>query len=82
VGLLVIATWLAMALLFKYSSLSALIGVALAPAYAMAFGELTVAIFSLVLTIVIFITHHDNIYRLFHGTEPRIGSKKPDKTGD
>ena len=82
VGLLVIATWIAMALLFKYSSLSALTGVALAPAYAMAFGELTVAIFSFVLTIVIFITHHDNIYRLWHGTEPRIVSKKPDKSGD
>jgi len=82
VGLLVIATWLAMAFLFKYSSLSALTGVALAPAYMMAFGELTAAIFSLLLTIVIFITHHENIYRLWHGNEPRIGSKKPDKSGD
>ena len=78
VGLLVIATWLAMAFLFKYSSLSALTGMALAPAYMMAFGELTAAIFSLLLTIVIFITHHDNIYRLCHGTEPRIGKKASD----
>ena len=76
VGLLVIATWLAMAFLLKYSSLSALTAAALAPAYMMAFGELTAAIFTLILTIVIFITHHENIYRLWHGTEPRIGQKK------
>jgi glycerol-3-phosphate acyltransferase PlsY len=42
----------------------------------MAFGELTWAVFTLVLTIVIFITHHENIYRLWHGKEPRIGEKK------
>lgn len=76
VGLLVIATWLAMAFVLKYSSLSALTAAALAPAYMIAFGELTWAVFALLLTIVIFITHHENIYRLWHGTEPRIGQKK------
>jgi glycerol-3-phosphate acyltransferase PlsY len=76
VGLLVIITWLTMAVVLKYSSLSALTAAALAPAYMMAFGELTWAVFTLLLTIVIFITHHENIYRLWHGTEPRIGQKK------
>ena len=76
VGLLVIATWLSMAFLLKYSSLSALVAAALAPAYMIAFGELTFAVFALILTIVIFITHHENIFRLWHGTEPRIGQKK------
>lgn len=80
VGLLVAATWLAMALAFKISSLSALIAAALAPAYMIAFGELTWAIFALMLTVVIFITHHENIFRLWHGTEPRIGKKKPADT--
>ncbi len=78
VGLFVIATWLAMAFVLKYSSLSALTAAALAPAYMMVAGKLTEAIFTLLLTIVIFVTHHDNIYRLWHGTEPRIGNKKPD----
>jgi glycerol-3-phosphate acyltransferase PlsY len=78
VGLFVIATWLAMAFLLKYSSLSALTAAALAPAYMMVSGKLTEAIFTLLLTIVIFVTHHDNIYRLWHGTEPRIGKKKSD----
>jgi acyl phosphate:glycerol-3-phosphate acyltransferase len=76
VGLLVILTWLTMAFILKYSSLSALTAAALAPAFMMAFGELTWAIFALILTIVIFITHHENIYRLWHGTEPHIGEKK------
>jgi glycerol-3-phosphate acyltransferase PlsY len=79
VGLLVILTWLAVAVILKYSSLSALTAAALAPAYMMAFGELTWAVFALLLTIVIFITHHENIYRLWHGTEPRIGDKKKTK---
>lgn len=76
VGLLVIATWLLMAFLLRISSLSALVAAALAPAYMMAFGDLTKAIFALLLTIIIFITHHENIFRLWHGHEPRIGEKK------
>ncbi len=76
VGLLVIATWLLVAFLFRSSSLSALFAAALAPAYFMAFGDLTASIFTLVLTIVVFITHHDNLHRLWQGTEPRIGAHK------
>jgi acyl phosphate:glycerol-3-phosphate acyltransferase len=77
-GLLVIATWLIVAWLFRISSLSALVAAALAPAYVIAFGNLTYALFALVLTAVLFVTHHDNIYRLWQGREPRIGQgKKP-----
>ena len=77
-GLLVIGTWLVIALLFRISSLSALIAAALAPAYTIAFGNLTYALFTLVLAMVLFVTHHDNIYRLWHGREPRIGATKSD----
>jgi len=77
-GLLVIGTWLAVAFLSRYSSLSALIAAALAPAYTMAFGNLTYALFTLVLAIVLFIAHHENIYRLSHGHEPRIRIGKSD----
>ncbi len=79
VGLMVIGTWLAVALIFRISSLSALVAAALAPAYTMAFGDLTYAIFTLLLAIVLFVTHHENIYRLWRGEEPRIGARK---TGD
>ena len=71
-GLLVIATWLAMAFAFRISSLSALTAAALAPAYTMAFGNLTFAVFTLALTIVLFVTHHENLHRLWHGEEPKI----------
>jgi acyl phosphate:glycerol-3-phosphate acyltransferase len=76
VGLMVIVTWLAVALVFRISSLSALVAAALAPAYTMAFGDLTTAIFILALTIILFVTHHENIFRLWHGHEPRIGEHR------
>lgn len=76
VGLLFIATWIGMAFLLRISSLSALAAAALAPAYMMAFGDLTKAILALILTVILFVTHHANIYRLWHGQEPRIGKKK------
>jgi len=75
-GLLVIATWLTVAYFSKISSLSALVAAALAPAYTIAFGRLTEALLAFVLTVVIFITHHDNLHRLWRGEEPRIGSGK------
>lgn len=77
-GLLVIATWLVVALLFRISSLSALVAAALAPAYTMAFGNLTYAVFTLVLTIILFVTHHDNLHRLWRGEEPRIRFRRSD----
>jgi len=76
VGLLFIATWIVIAWLFRISSLSALTAAALAPAYTMVFGDLTLAAFALVLTVILFVTHHANIFRLWHGQEPRIGTKK------
>lgn len=75
VGLLFITTWIAMAFLFRISSVSALTAAALAPAYTMVFGDLTKAAFALILTVILFVTHHANIFRLWHGQEPRIGKK-------
>ncbi len=77
-GLAVIATWIAVAYFWKISSLSALIAAALAPAYAIAFGSLPYALLAFILAVVIFITHHENIHRLWRGEEPRIGAKKKD----
>ena len=77
-GLLVIATWLAVAQIWKISSLSALVAAALAPAYTIAFGSLPYALMAMVLAIIIFITHHENVHRLWRGEEPRIGATKKD----
>ena len=77
VGLLAGATWLAMAALFRISSLAGLTAAALAPLYAFATDQprpmLHLALFMAVL---IFVRHHQNIRRLLNGTEPRIGGKK------
>ncbi len=75
-GALVFAgVWLAVAVVFRYSSLAALLAAAIVPGalYLMGFPELS-AVFSLLSIIVIF-KHRQNITRLIAGTETRIGAK-------
>jgi glycerol-3-phosphate acyltransferase PlsY len=74
VGLLTAATWLAAALIWRISSLSALIAVALSPLYFALFGHRDYAPLVLLLAAVIIFTHRANIRRLLRGEEPRIGS--------
>jgi glycerol-3-phosphate acyltransferase PlsY len=75
-GLGVIATWLAVALLFRISSLSALIGVAMAPIYFWLTGKAQYAPLATLLALLVIAMHHPNIRRLLKGTEPRIGAKQ------
>ena len=79
VGLLVIATWLAMAALFRYSSLAALIAAAAAPFYmAWLRPEPAFIIASVVMGVLLYWRHRSNIRKLLAGTEGRIhlGSKR------
>jgi acyl phosphate:glycerol-3-phosphate acyltransferase len=76
VGLLAAATWLAAAFIFRISSLSALIAIGFSPVYFFAFGQRDDVKLALVLAVLIFFMHRENIRRLFRGEEPRIGSKK------
>ena len=76
VGLAVCITWLLMALVWRISSLSALIAIALSPAYFFALGQRDYAPVAVVLAATIFFMHRENIQRLIQGKEPRIGSKK------
>lgn len=76
VGLIVIATWLAMAAIFRISSLSALIAALAAPIAAYALGRPDVAIMSGLLAALIYWLHRANIQRILKGEEPRIGDKK------
>ena len=69
------ATWLVVAALSRYSSLSALIASALAPVYAAALGGTLMVPFLIVLALLIFWRHTENIQRLLKGTEGKIGSK-------
>ncbi|WP_417249757.1 glycerol-3-phosphate 1-O-acyltransferase PlsY [Celeribacter sp.] len=75
VGLMACATWLAVAVITRYSSLSALIAALLAPIYTAWLYHLHGAILVLVLSCLIFFKHRENIARLKAGTETKIGKK-------
>lgn len=75
-GLAMVVTWLVMAYVTKISSLSALTAMLLAPAYAIIFGDLSYAMLALVIALIVFATHHENIHRLLRRMEPHIGERR------
>ena len=76
VGLLDCATWLAMAGLFRISSLAALTAAALTPLFVYATDQpYPFLLLSIGMAVLVFIRHHENIARLLKGQEPRIGRK-------
>lgn len=70
-------TWLAVAALFRISSLSALVALALAPLTSLWLATAPVAALALFIAALVFIRHEANIRRLLKGEEPKIGKKKP-----
>lgn len=75
-GLLVIATWLAMAALFRYSSLAALTAAAAAPFYMWWLRpEPAVITAAVVMSLLLYWRHRSNIRNLLTGKEGRIGDK-------
>jgi glycerol-3-phosphate acyltransferase PlsY len=70
------ATWLVVAFVFRISSLSALVALALSPGYALYFAGPEYALMAAGLAILGFIRHKANIIRLIRGEEPKIGAKK------
>jgi glycerol-3-phosphate acyltransferase PlsY len=76
-GLAVLATWLLVAVVFRYSSLAALVAAIVAPVYAMLFHlrtELVVA--TAIMSLLLIWRHKSNIQNLLAGKESRLGSKK------
>src|SRR6478736_6823289 len=65
--------WLATAYTSRYSSLSALVAAFVTPIFLWWFGQLALASLFVVLTLLLFYTHRENIRRLQAGTEGRIG---------
>ncbi|WP_169568634.1 glycerol-3-phosphate 1-O-acyltransferase PlsY [Sneathiella limimaris] len=85
-GIAAALTWLAVALIFRISSLSALVSATLSPLYlyylslnpvdeTVFYGDLQRIELSVFMAALIFIRHHQNIGRLVKGQEPKIGKK-------
>ncbi|MGC1347508.1 MAG: glycerol-3-phosphate 1-O-acyltransferase PlsY [Methyloceanibacter sp.] len=70
------AIWLLVALITRYSSLSALVASAAAPCLLVLVGETRIAVLFLIFTMLLYWRHADNIGRLLRGEEGRIGAKK------
>ena len=75
-GLAACATWLAVAVVLRLSSLAALVAAATAPLWALLMGRPPLAALAAALAVLIFIRHAANIRRLLAGSEPRIGAKR------
>ncbi|RWA67602.1 glycerol-3-phosphate 1-O-acyltransferase PlsY [Mesorhizobium sp.] len=75
-GMLVFAVvWLAMAFLFRYSSLAALVAAVVVPIALYFISTPQIAGLFAVMSLIVFIKHHANISRLLAGTEGKIGAK-------
>ena len=67
--------WLAVAFATRYSSLSALVAAFVAPLFLWWFGHPALASLFVVMTLLMFYAHRENIKRLQAGTEGKIGEK-------
>ncbi|SMR81818.1 acyl-phosphate glycerol-3-phosphate acyltransferase [Aliiroseovarius halocynthiae] len=75
-GLVACATWLVTALIFRMSSLAALVAAAVSPVMALIMGWNSLILISIALAALIFHRHRANIARIKSGEEPRIGRKQ------
>jgi glycerol-3-phosphate acyltransferase PlsY len=75
VALLALATWIAMLAAFRISSLSALVAAVATPLYMLLFHRGHEAVLAVLLAVLVFVAHRDNIRRLVRGEEPRVGAK-------
>jgi glycerol-3-phosphate acyltransferase PlsY len=75
-GLVFIAVWIAMAVIFRMSSLSALTASLLSPIAAWLVGQNSLVVPAAIMGAAVFITHRANIARIMKGEEPRIGKSK------
>jgi len=75
-ALLGLLTWTAVVLIFRYTSLAALIASVCIPPVILFFtGAGPYLAFSLLAALLIFVRHRDNIKRLWAGTEHRVGQR-------
>lgn len=75
VALIFAVVWLVMAFLFRYSSLAALTAAVIVPIALYVLSTPQNAALFVVMSIIVFIKHRENISRLLAGTEGKIGAK-------
>jgi glycerol-3-phosphate acyltransferase PlsY len=76
IGVLCCALWLLTALIFRFSSLSALVAILCAPALShFIYQDTTLTGACAVITLLVWFKHRSNIQRLIEGKEPKIGKK-------
>ena len=80
-GVFACLTWLMVAFVSRYSSLSALTAAAATPLIMFAMGKPSFAAAALFMAALIFVRHKDNIVRLWRGDEPKIGRAGKGPTG-
>ncbi len=69
-------TWLLIAVVFRMSSLAALVAAAAAPLWLWVFGSPSLISLTVALAILIFLRHSANIRRIIAKEEPKIGGSK------
>ncbi len=78
VGLIACATWLLMAVFFRYSSLASISAAVIAPlAQLMGWGFEPILPASLIMSALLIMRHQKNITQLLAGKEKRIGERSP-----
>ena len=68
-------SWLGVAAITRYSSLSALLASLTATAFFFLFGDARIGVVFVLLTLLLWVRHAENLRRLIAGTETRIGRK-------
>lgn len=81
VGLAACGTWLVAALVTRTSSIAALTAAATSSLWLFWFGEGRMLFLVVLLTILVYLRHAENLKRIKAGTEPKIGQKKPSDSG-
>jgi glycerol-3-phosphate acyltransferase PlsY len=76
VGLAACATWAVTVAVTRISSMGALMAAALSTLWVFALGHPRVFVLGVILTVLVFVRHRENIWRIKAGTEPKIGEKK------
>ncbi len=76
VTLVFAVAWLVIAAVFRFSSLAALVASLVTPPVLYYFGHVQWAELFLVLTVILWLRHRENIKRLLNGSESRIGKSK------